>query len=99
MTWRVGAHYGIHVYDGDVPIATFHTAADAAAAVAAHNLLAAVDPELAQQGFAERYRDLRTYAESLCVNTSAPLPPSLGVVIRSKIGVDILRLMGALPRS
>jgi hypothetical protein len=35
--WRVGDHYGIHVYAGDVPVATFHTAADAAVAVAAVN--------------------------------------------------------------
>lgn len=35
--WRVGTHYAIHVYSGDVPIATFHTAADARAAVEAYN--------------------------------------------------------------
>ncbi len=35
--WRVGAHYGIHVYAGDVPVATFHRAEDAARAVAAVN--------------------------------------------------------------
>lgn len=37
MTWRVGRHYPIHVYDGDTPVATFLTAADAARAVAAVN--------------------------------------------------------------
>lgn len=35
--WRVGEHYGIHVYDGDRPVATFHRAEDAAEVVAAHN--------------------------------------------------------------
>lgn len=35
--WRVGQHYMIHVYEGDRPVATFHTAADARAAVTAHN--------------------------------------------------------------
>jgi hypothetical protein len=35
--WRVGSHYGIHVYAGDVPVATFHRAEDAARAVAAVN--------------------------------------------------------------
>lgn len=33
--WRVGQHYGIHVYEGDRPVATFHRAEDAAAAVEA----------------------------------------------------------------
>jgi hypothetical protein len=36
--WRVGQHYGIHVYAGNTPIATFHTVADAARAVEAVNL-------------------------------------------------------------
>jgi hypothetical protein len=36
-TWRVGAHYDIHVYEGDRPVATFHHPADAAACVAAFN--------------------------------------------------------------
>lgn len=35
--WRVGDHYGIHVYEGDRPVATFHRAEEAALAVAAHN--------------------------------------------------------------
>lgn len=35
--WRVGRHFGIHVYEGDVPVATFHTAEDAALAVYAVN--------------------------------------------------------------
>ena len=35
--WRVGVHYGIHVYAGDRPVATFHNAYDAAAAVDAIN--------------------------------------------------------------
>lgn len=35
--WRVGRHYPIHVYEGDTPIATFFTAADAAEAVRDHN--------------------------------------------------------------
>jgi len=47
MKWRVGQHYGIHVYectsdeasDLDRPIATFHTALDAVEAVQAHNLV------------------------------------------------------------
>ncbi len=33
--WRVGSHYGIHVYEGDRPVATFHRPEDAARAVAA----------------------------------------------------------------
>lgn len=35
MTWRVGEHYGIHVYDGNRPVATFHTEEDARRCVAA----------------------------------------------------------------
>jgi hypothetical protein len=51
--WRVGAHYGIHVYepiedsDIDRPVATFHTALDAAYAVRAVNLVNELsEPEL-----------------------------------------------------
>lgn len=35
--WRVGSHYGIHVYEGDRPVATFLDPADAERAVAAVN--------------------------------------------------------------
>jgi hypothetical protein len=37
MSWRLGRHYPIHVYEGDTPIATFFTAADARKAVEAVN--------------------------------------------------------------
>jgi len=37
--WRIGKHYGIHVYEGDRPVATFHRAEDAMVAVIAHNLV------------------------------------------------------------
>lgn len=43
--WRVGAHYGIHVYEGDRPVATFHTVADARQAVRDHNAAEAPDSE------------------------------------------------------
>lgn len=35
--WRVGQHYGIHVYEGDRPVATSHRSEDAERAVAAVN--------------------------------------------------------------
>ena len=35
--WRIGSHYGIHVYAGDRPVATFHYNEEAAIAVAAVN--------------------------------------------------------------
>ncbi len=35
--WRVGEHYGIHVYCGDSPVATFFTPGEARRAVDAHN--------------------------------------------------------------
>lgn len=35
--WRVGNHYKIHVYEASRPVATFHTAADAACCVEAVN--------------------------------------------------------------
>lgn len=35
--YRVGSHYGIHVYDGDRPVATFHDPDEAARFVAAIN--------------------------------------------------------------
>lgn len=31
--WRVGSHYGIHVYKEEIPVATFHTVEDAVLAV------------------------------------------------------------------
>jgi len=39
--WRVGEHYGIHVYEGDRPVATFLTETDARMAVIAVNRLMA----------------------------------------------------------
>jgi hypothetical protein len=36
-TWRVGEHYGIHVYEGDRPVATFHDPRDATLAIQAVN--------------------------------------------------------------
>jgi hypothetical protein len=41
--WRVGQHYGIHVYEDQRPVATFHTVADARRAVDAVNQLAQDD--------------------------------------------------------
>jgi len=35
--WRLGQHYRIHVYEGDTPVATFHTVTDAQRAVEDHN--------------------------------------------------------------
>lgn len=40
--WRVGRHYGIHVYEGDRPVATFLTVFDARLAVEAFNSTRAV---------------------------------------------------------
>lgn len=36
--WRVGSHYGIHIYDGDTPVATALTPDYAAQIVADHNI-------------------------------------------------------------
>jgi len=35
--WRIGQHYGVHVYEGERPVGTFHTPEDAARAVEAVN--------------------------------------------------------------
>ena len=35
--WRVGEHYGVHVYCGESPVATFFTPGEARRAVEAHN--------------------------------------------------------------
>ncbi len=43
MTWRQGRSFPIHIYDGDIPVATFHRAEDAARAVAAVNAVEAVE--------------------------------------------------------
>lgn len=37
MTYRVGEHYGIHVYEDERPVATFHDADEAARFVLAMN--------------------------------------------------------------
>lgn len=42
--WRVGSHYGVHVYEGDRPVATFFQAEDAQAAVDAMNKPVYRDP-------------------------------------------------------
>ena len=42
--WRIGKHYGIHVYQGDRPVATFHDPSDAIAAVNAYNLALSLRP-------------------------------------------------------
>jgi hypothetical protein len=39
----VGQHYGIHVYEGDRPVATFHNAEDARRAVEAMAAIARVE--------------------------------------------------------
>jgi hypothetical protein len=45
--WRVGAHYKVHVYEDQRPVATFFTEADARYAVDAHNLcIRVVTPDL-----------------------------------------------------
>jgi hypothetical protein len=54
MTWRIGQHYNIHVYettedeDDDRPVATFHNPDDARLAVDAVNWL--LDPRHDDQG-------------------------------------------------
>lgn len=49
MTWRTGRHYGIHVYEGDRPVATFHNPHDAQRAVDA------VNDDAYRQGWADGY--------------------------------------------
>lgn len=59
MKWRVGQHYGIHVYedngdepsDLDRPVATFHTALDAVDAVRAHNLAEGLSVGIVLHGY------------------------------------------------
>lgn len=46
VPWRVGRSFAIHVYASDVPVATFHTATDAHAAVKAHNQQAELKAEV-----------------------------------------------------
>ena len=48
--WRVGRHYGIHVYAGDRPVATFHNAEDADSAVRAHNAASSPTPPARDSG-------------------------------------------------
>jgi hypothetical protein len=46
--WRVGRHYGVHVYEGDRPVATFFTVDDARRAVDDHNRAEALRAQLAE---------------------------------------------------
>jgi hypothetical protein len=48
--WRVGRHYGIHVYEGDRPVATFLDAADAQRAVAAEARIVELTAALRRYG-------------------------------------------------
>jgi hypothetical protein len=41
--WRVGRHYAIHVYEGERPVATFHTVIDARLGAAAPALADALE--------------------------------------------------------
>lgn len=47
--WRVGNHYGIHVYDGDRPVATFLRSDEAMRAVHAVNTNASSAERLHEQ--------------------------------------------------
>jgi hypothetical protein len=57
--WRVGNHYGIHVYEGDRPVATFHNAEDAGLAVAAVNQATAPEVTHTARHQLARVRDAR----------------------------------------
>lgn len=47
--WRVGEHYGIHVYEGDRPVATFHAPEDAELCVSAVNVMIGVSHYVAER--------------------------------------------------
>lgn len=79
--WRIGSHYGIHVYEGDAPIATFHTALDAKRAVDAVNGSLATDAALAETVLALFIRDNHRWSTrpcSTCRQISALLGHSWG---------------------
>lgn len=61
--WRVGQHYGIHVYQGGRPVATFHHAVDAAEAVRAVNALA--DAEVAGRAAGPAWEEYEGLARDL----------------------------------
>lgn len=48
MSWRVGRHYPIHVYEEDMPIATFFRAEDARRAVESVNEIERLRVRLAE---------------------------------------------------
>lgn len=58
--WRLGTHYGIHVYAGDRPVATFHSRVDAGQAVADHN---SQEPRLGYATTRQLLRELDARAE------------------------------------
>jgi len=63
--WRVGRHYPIHVYEGDRPVATFHTAIDARRAVAALAALAAVERVIEQAHSISPSQSMTVYVADL----------------------------------
>lgn len=73
MTWRVGKHYQVHVYDGEVPVATFHTVANAERAVRAVNKAADIRQDwdagfVAVRDQRDLARDERDDARAWCSN-------------------------------
>lgn len=48
MTWRVGTHYGIHIYEDDRPVATFFREDEARHAADLHNVTIATVQELTE---------------------------------------------------
>ena len=64
--WRVGTHYGIHLYAGDEPLGTMLTSELAAAAVEAHN--AAVGDRMVKISGEDPQRE---YEEALAAHSRA----------------------------
>jgi len=63
--WRVGQHYGLHVYEGDRPVATFHRPEDAARTVAAVNATKPAPDDHSAAGNATRRQEAGQDTERL----------------------------------
>jgi DNA repair exonuclease SbcCD ATPase subunit len=81
--WRVGNHYGIHVYEDQRPVATFHAEEDARRCVQAVNAQRSDDPSAGAASELRRVRAL-TVGEQDTVRKAADTIGSLAIDLREQ---------------
>ena len=99
QAWRVGTHYAIHVYEGDRPVATFHTVADADRAVNAVNDSAGFRAALAsREEVVKAAKDVRDWLDRNTVDGYSWQPTSDELyVILNRLYPTLDHALAALP--